>query len=346
MNIVLTICSSNYLAHAKTLGDSVLEYNPDVRFVIGLVDVLTPEIDLVGFQRFEILDVEKTLTATVFQELLSKYYLVELNTAVKPYLMDYLYKRDPLVKTVSYFDPDIKVYSSLLPLFQNVRDKGIIVTPHGCTYDDSSENIAGELSMLACGMYNLGFIATSRSDETCEFLRWWMLRLRNHCTHRTDVPGTFFDQNWVMLAGIYFRNFYVEKNPGYNVAWWNLFERKITTEKGRYVVNEQAPLFFVHFSAYKPEHDDHIAWRVQIPMGFDKHPELKPLFDDYKKSLLDRGYANFKSLKWGYTSSKENRSGSTSVMRVVKSAIILMLSLLPAWFKKMLIGILKQSLAS
>jgi hypothetical protein len=289
VHIIISICSANYLAHAKTLGDSILEHNPEVHFVIGLVDVLSADVEMTGFERFEVLDVAKALPEGVFNDLLSKYYLVELNTAVKPYLMDYLYKRDPLVETVSYFDPDIKVYSSLLPLFQNVRDKGIIVTPHGCTYDDSKENIAGELSMLACGIYNLGFIATSRSDETSEFLRWWMLRLRDHCAHRTDIPGTFFDQNWVMLAGIYFTKFYVEKNPGYNLAWWNLFERKVSIGKSGYVVNGNTPLVFVHFSAYKPEHDDHIAWRVQKPMGFDYHPELKPLFDDYKKSLLDRG---------------------------------------------------------
>ena len=30
MNIAFTICSSNYLAHAKTLGDSFLEHHPDV----------------------------------------------------------------------------------------------------------------------------------------------------------------------------------------------------------------------------------------------------------------------------------------------------------------------------
>jgi hypothetical protein len=43
--IIFTLCSNNYLAQAKTLGDSVKKFNPDVLFVIGLVDKLHPEID-------------------------------------------------------------------------------------------------------------------------------------------------------------------------------------------------------------------------------------------------------------------------------------------------------------
>jgi hypothetical protein len=344
MNIILTICSANYLAHAKTLGNSILEHNPDVHFVIGLVDVLSEDVEMRGFERFEILDVEKTLPEGVFRDLLSKYYLIELNTAVKPYLMDYFYKRDPSVETVSYFDPDIKVYSSLAPLFQKVKEKGIIVTPHGCTYDDSPENIAGELSMLAVGIYNLGFIATSRSAETSEFLRWWMLRLKDHCTYRADIPGTFFDQNWVMLAGLYFYHFFVEKNPGYNLAWWNLFERKISVSHGKYVVNQDHPLVFVHFSGYKPEKPDMILSRSSNPLGFSGHVDIKPLFDDYRKSLSENDYQRFKAIKWHYQQNKEKSGSASEALSIVKKLILFFFKIIPLGTRKRFIGIVEQSM--
>lgn len=344
MNIVLTICSANYLAHARTLGDSILEFNPEVHFVIGLVDVLSSEVDLAGFEQFEILDVEKTLPQGLFEELLSKYYLVELNTAVKPYLMDYLYKRDASVKTVSYFDPDIKVYSSLSPLFQNVKEKGIIVTPHGCTYDDSPENIKSERSMLAVGVYNLGFIATSRSAETTEFLRWWMLRLKDHCTYRADVPGTFFDQNWVMLAGLYFDGFFVETNPGYNLAHWNLFERKVSERDGKYFVNHQNPLVFLHYSGYKPETPDLILARSNNPVGFSGQRDLKTLFDDYKDSLFKNNYKQFKSIKWHYQIRKEKTGNTAKISSEIKNITLLLLKSIPVGIRKRIIGIVQQSI--
>lgn len=344
MNIILTICSANYLAHARTLGDSILNHNPDVRIVIGLVDVLSPEVDMTGFERFEILDVANALPEGVFSNLLTKYYLIELNTAVKPFLMDYLYKRDPLVDTVSYLDPDIRVYSSLVPLFKKVKEKGIIVTPHGCTYDDSPENIAGELSMLAVGLYNLGFIATARSDETADFLRWWMVRLKDHCTYREDVPGTFFDQNWVMLAGLYFKKFYVEKNLGYNIAWWNLFERDVSKKGEEYFVNDEYRLIFLHYSGYKPEKPDMILARSNNPISFSGHPEIKPLFDDYKRSLIENKYNEFKELKWYYQSIKEKRGSTIKISSVLKRMILIFFKTIPFRIRKSLIGIVQQSI--
>ena len=41
---VFTLCAANYLAHAKTLGESLAQHNPDYHFVIGLVDRLPPHI--------------------------------------------------------------------------------------------------------------------------------------------------------------------------------------------------------------------------------------------------------------------------------------------------------------
>ena len=40
MTLAFTICSINYLAQAQTLGQSLQKTNPDVEFVIGLVDKL------------------------------------------------------------------------------------------------------------------------------------------------------------------------------------------------------------------------------------------------------------------------------------------------------------------
>ncbi len=45
MTIAFTICSNNYLAHAKTVGDSYLKYHPNNKFIIGLVDKLQDEYD-------------------------------------------------------------------------------------------------------------------------------------------------------------------------------------------------------------------------------------------------------------------------------------------------------------
>ena len=49
MKIAFTLCSINYLAQAKTLGDSLLTHNPEYTFIVGLVDKLIPDARLQSF---------------------------------------------------------------------------------------------------------------------------------------------------------------------------------------------------------------------------------------------------------------------------------------------------------
>ena len=56
--IAFTLCSNNYLAQAKTLGDSFVRHNPAGHFVIGLVDRRREDVDYAALGPFEILPVE------------------------------------------------------------------------------------------------------------------------------------------------------------------------------------------------------------------------------------------------------------------------------------------------
>jgi hypothetical protein len=118
MITVLTLCSANYLAQAESLGDSVSEHNPDYHFVIGLVDRLPKEVDAQYWHPYELNPVEE-LAIPCFEEMERKYNLVELNTAVKPFYMEYLYRRDSAVSGVIYLDPDIQVFAR----FNKVEEK-------------------------------------------------------------------------------------------------------------------------------------------------------------------------------------------------------------------------------
>jgi len=56
--IAFTLCSNNYLAQAKTLGNSLLKNNPDYLFFIGLVDKFNPEIDYTIFKPYQVIEIE------------------------------------------------------------------------------------------------------------------------------------------------------------------------------------------------------------------------------------------------------------------------------------------------
>jgi hypothetical protein len=297
MIVVFTLCSANYLAQAKTLADSVLEHNPEYHVIIGLVDRVPENLSASYWQPYELIPVENLMIPGL-QEMVDKYDIVELNTAVKPFYIEYLYQRNAQAEAVIYLDPDILVLSDLSPVLDKLHSNNIIITPHSCTFDDSSTNVYYELSMLRTGIYNLGFLATARSETTFFFLKWWQARLREHCYYRPG-SGIFVDQLWVTLAPLYFPGVHVEKNPGCNMCYWNHFERRLTIRDGRYIVNGEHQLLFYHFSSYDPRQRDQMSTRKKsLVMTFDERPDLKPLFDMYTNRLLARDYMSIRSFKY------------------------------------------------
>jgi hypothetical protein len=293
---VFTLCSTNYLAHAKTLGASLIQHNPGYHFVIGLVDRVPDEIKPAFWEPFELIEVE-SLETDVLREMVHRYDVVELNTAVKALFFQHLYQRDQSTDAVIYMDPDILVCAPFHELEEKLRIHNIIVTPHSCTFDNSDTVIYYEQGMLGSGIYNLGFLATSRSETTTAFLDWWGHRLRTHCYY-TSGGGVFVDQLWVTLAPLYFP-VYVEKNPGYNMCYWNHFERELTPAEGGYTVNGRDKLMFYHFSSYSPDKPDKITVRIKSrTTSFTERPELKPLYDEYRRRLLANGYLTVKSMPY------------------------------------------------
>jgi hypothetical protein len=330
MIVVFTLCSSNYLAHAKALGDSLIEHNPDYRFVIGLVDRIPDALETSYWEPHELIPVDK-IAIPEFGEMVREYSVVELNTSVKPFYLQHLYRRNPEVDAVIYLDPDILVYSSFQPLEEKLHKYDIILTPHSCTFDDSPANLYYETGMLTGGIYNLGFIATARRDITFNFLKWWEKRVQN-CCHFRQGRGVFVDQLWVALAPLYFSNIYIEKDPGYNMCYWNHFERRLRRRDGCYVVNDQHKLVFHHFSSYNPNKPERVTGRpkAQIP-SFSERPDLKPIYDDYRDRLVSRGYARVSSLK--YSLRRKPPKSKLTVKSVAKHGLRAFLRALPARFQ-------------
>jgi len=326
---VFTLCSANYLAHAKTLGDSLKEHNPDFHFVIGVVDRLPVEIRPSFWHPHELIQVED-VGINGFTEMVHRYDVVELNTAVKPFYFEYLYRRASSTESVIYLDPDILVFASFGRLVELLRAHHIIVTPHSCTFDNSDTAIYYEQGMLGMGIYNLGFIATSRSEVTTAFLHWWQYRLREHC-YRSSGDGNFVDQLWVTLAPLYFP-VHVEKNLGYNVCYWNHFERHLSHKSGRYLVNGEHELVFYHFSSYSPDEPEKVTVRTKsITSSFVERPDLRPIYDDYRGRLLASGYLSVKSVPYALRR-KPPKSNATS-RTAVRDGLRVLLRTLPRSFQ-------------
>lgn len=282
MKLAFTICSNNYLAHAKTLGDSFLEHHPDAKFVIGLVDKFDASFDYSLFSSFTIIPVEE-LEIDNFNELNRKYNLVELNTAVKPFYFHYLFTAY-LPEKLLYIDPDILVTSNFKEVFDKLEDKNIIITPHICTPIDD-DFAPTDYHTLRGGIFNLGFIGLSHYNNVKDFLDWWGARVVKY-GFADFSKSMFYDQIWINYVPALYDNYFILKHPGFNMANWNLHERQLSVKNDAYYVNDEYPLRFFHFSSYKFDNPNQICAYL-TRFDFNDRPDLLNLFNDYNKRLLD-----------------------------------------------------------
>jgi glycosyltransferase involved in cell wall biosynthesis/SAM-dependent methyltransferase len=243
-----TIVARNYLPHARVVAHTFLEHNPGGRFTVLLIDDRDRATSSDG--PFEILHLDELITDPAELHLLAMYYdVMELATAVKPLLLMRLRRRGEPV--VVYLDPDIEVYGELVDVAALAEQAPIVLTPHSTVPFPRDGLRPTEAEILASGVYNLGFIGVSAGSD--RFLRWWWERLQRDAV--VDPTRMLFtDQRWVDFAPSMFDHALL-KDPGYNVAYWNVHGRKVTREGDRLLVNGQ-PLRFFHFSGYSPFRPD------------------------------------------------------------------------------------------
>jgi len=278
---VFTIVSKNYLHFARALMESVKAVAPDVARVVALCDrfdFYNPESEI-----FTVIPVEE-LNILQFEELTIRSTIVELNTAVKPFVFANLYSNNHYRKLI-YFDPDILIYGSLEPMRALLDKYNILLTPH-ITEPVIGSTTPSELDIIQSGTYNLGFIALRCNERTLEFLDWWKAHLLTDCIIDKE-RGIFLDQKWIDLAPGMFEGVRVVRDPGWNVAYWNLRQRVVVQKNSCYFVNEK-PLVFFHFSGFRPL--DRVFSAHNNSYEFESLPTaVQTIIDDYRIRLQDHG---------------------------------------------------------
>jgi hypothetical protein len=296
MNIAFTICSNNYLAHAKTLGDSFLKFHPEMKFIIGLVDKYHADFDYGFFSEFKIIPVEE-LAIPEFSSLHEKYNITELNTAVKPSYLHHIFQNYKADK-VLYIDPDIMVTSRFDEVLDTLDSKNIVITPHMCSPIDD-EFSPTDYHVLRGGVFNLGFIGLSKYEAIKEFISWWHVRVVKY-GFESMSKGMFYDQLWINYVPTFYDNYHILKHLGYNMANWNLHERVFTDQdEDQYVINNKYPLRFFHFSSFKYKNPNSICAYL-TRFNFENRPDLVPIFDRYTKTLTENNIAEISKLKVFY----------------------------------------------
>ena len=281
MKISFTVCSANYLPYAKSVGDSLIRFNPDHQFIIVLLD-RRPEKDLLFFAPHQIIAAED-MQLPYLAEMNERYTIFELSCALKPFAADHIFTNFSACDELYYFDSDILVYGKMHAASKLLNDHPLVLTPHLATAKQFEGRAQADLDNLHTGIYNAGFFGLRRHEESHKFLQWWMERMRLYC-YNDAVHGLFVDQLWLSLAPNIFTHTAILREEGYNMAYWNFAERSLRMHNDSYLVNDQ-PLVFFHFSGYDIEQAN-ILSKHAAKFTFENSPEFIPLFNDYRNAAI------------------------------------------------------------
>lgn len=285
--LACTIVARNYLPAAKVLASSYLTHHPRARLVVLVIDALGEELHEPGSHGAEYLTpAGLDLDPDEFARMAAAYTVTELSTALKPWLLRWALQQ---ADVALYLDPDIEVYAPLSELPQRTLRHGLVLTPHVLAPMPRDGLRPTEADIMASGVFNLGFIAVART--AVPFLDFWQERLR---TDAISAPAEqlFTDQRWVDNVPALYPHVVVD-DPGWNVAYWNVYQRPLGIGADGTMTADGHRLRFFHFSGYRPEKpwllSTHFADRPRVLLS--EHPALAKLCRGYRDRLIAEGYA-------------------------------------------------------
>ncbi len=290
-----TIISRNYAAYAKTLEESLQLSNPEIDFYVLIVDVRDDDFaKRVGFSNLVWVE---DLNVPDFREMAFRFDILELNTDVKPFMLQRLALD---YEFFYYLDPDIYVYGSMGPLTERLTGQTAMITPHITSPIDDDKK-PGEVDFLKSGIYNLGFFGARSCPEAMRLLDWWGKRC-SALGYNDARQGLFVDQRFIDFAPALFEGIVVERSPACNVAYWNLHERRLAGSDSAPSVNG-VPLIFFHFSGLSvdpPTEPRLEISKYQNRSDFASRPDVASLFTAYRRKLIEHGHRTLRDLPYGF----------------------------------------------
>jgi hypothetical protein len=154
-----------------------------------------------------------------------------------PALPLYVFDAHPEAREVTYVDADMLFFSSPEPLYEEMGDASVMITPHRYAPAYAYEE--------AAGTYNVSFMVFRRTEDGMACLQWWHDRCIEWCYFRYE-DGKIGDQGYLNEFPKRFDGVHVLEHPGGGLAPWNLTNYEITRSGDRVMVDD-VPLVFCHY---------------------------------------------------------------------------------------------------
>jgi len=290
---VFTSAACNYIPKVRALVASLRRHQPGWRVHLALSDAVPAGIDLSG-EPFDEIHPLATLGIPHHEGWAFCHGIVELSTAIKPFLLARLLERDDCAGVV-YLDPDTIVFSPLTEVEEALEAANVALTPHLVAPEEELGGVMdNEIAALKHGVYNLGFLAVAPTDTGRRFAAWWAERCYHFC--RADIPaGLFTDQRWIDLVPAFFPGTCILRSTRLNVASWNVATRRVEGRVPDGVRVDGAPLGFYHFTGFDSGAHRTMAWKHAADQ-----PAVLALIDWYADTIAGLGRDPLAAVPWAF----------------------------------------------
>lgn len=228
-----TLFDKNFLARALALHESLMNQCGDFTLYMLCMDDesydMLKKLALEKVRPLRLSEVEDERLLAVKPTRTPLEYCWMFSSSLPLWLLE----KNPQLDMVAYLDADLYFYASPDEIYREFGNDSIMIIPHGF----SEKNKWREKES---GIYNVGMMIFRNDRNALEALRWWKDRVIEWCFYRYE-NGKLGDQLYLNDWPTRFKGVHVLKNPGANVAPWNIdvFKRS------------QQPLIFYHFHGLK-----------------------------------------------------------------------------------------------
>ena len=288
-----TLFDRNYVFKALALHASLLRHCPSFQLTAFCFDdearrmieaLELPHVSTVSLTELEAFDPE-------LRGVKEDRSTVEYMWTATPSLPLYELAARPELDEVTYLDADLMFFSDPEPIFEELGDDSVLITPHRFSPELAHHEING--------IYNVQFLTFRRDERGLGALNWWHDRCIEWCYYHFE-DGKLGDQKYLDDWPERFAGVHVSRHKGCGLAPWNITQFDVReTPQGIYV--DEDPLIFFHYHRVRVLEDGYL-WR---PPGYYVSQEQRRLVYDPYLAELARAVTTVQRVDPGYTSGLE-----------------------------------------
>lgn len=287
---IVTVGSVSHLAFVVVLREAVRRLHPELPFLALIADLRPGEptplalSEVVGAEEIGVPDLPW---------LALKLTMSELCCALKPFALRHAFERG--LDAAVYLDADVDLHARLDALLAELQSHDLVATPHllaAETSADRPDRFPTLAQVAAAGWINAGLFGIRNRDGVPTLLARWAEVVTRPGAFLAERGGLTEQQAFNQLLTLH-DSVALLFDPGYNVAYWNLDERRLEGSRAeageeRFFVDER-PLVAFHWSGFDPARPAVLTGYHSTPW-LERRPAAARLALAYRDRLVHAGW--------------------------------------------------------